>query len=261
MTDVIMYLLLGACSGLLAGLFGIGGGLIIVPVLVYSFRAQGVPADVLTHLAVGTSLAVILFTSVNSVLAHHKRGAVIWPIVRWLSLGIIVGSALGGVTASQIPGADLQRIIGSFSMMMALQMWFGWKPKGGAKPLKKPLLTAAGTVIGWASAIFGIGGGSLMVPFLSWKNIEMRNAVAISAACGLPIALAGACSFIVVGLGKAGLPSYSLGFVYLPALVGIAATSMLSARLGAKLAHRLDPLLLKRLFALLLLAVGLNFWL
>ncbi|MGP8307703.1 sulfite exporter TauE/SafE family protein [Vibrio sp. YIC-376] len=256
---LLMYLLLGTCSGVLAGLFGIGGGIIIVPVLVFSFTAQGIPPEVLTHLAVGTSLSVILFTSVNSVLAHHKKGAVNWTIVRWLSVGIIVGSAAGGVTASLIPGAYLQQIIGVFAVVMALQMWFGWKPKKTASALKKSVLSVAGVVIGWASAIFGVGGGSLMVPFLSWNNVEMRNAVAISAACGMPIAFSGTCSFIMIGSGLVELPEYSLGYIYLPALAGIAITSMWSARIGAKLAHRLDPELLKKLFSMLLLGVGVNF--
>lgn len=255
----LMYLLLGVCSGVLAGLFGIGGGLIIVPVLVFSFTAQGISSEVLTHLAVGTSLSVILFTSINSVLAHHKKGAVDWAIVRWLSLGIIVGSAMGSVTASKIPGAYLQQIIGVFAITMALQMWFGWKPKGAAMALKKSVLTVAGVVIGWASAIFGVGGGSLMVPFLTCKHVEMRKAVAISSACGLPIAFSGTCSFILIGSGITELPEYSLGYVYLPALMGIALTSMWSARIGAKLAHQLSPELLKKLFSALLLGVGVNF--
>ncbi len=257
--DFVMYLVLGAASGVLAGLFGIGGGLIIVPVLVFSFTAQGVSPEVLTHLAVGTSLSAILFTSINSVLAHHKKGAVLWALVVWLGLGIIVGSALGGVTASKIPGENLQQVIGVFAVLMALQMWFGWKPKGEPKALTKPVLSFAGMIIGWASAIFGIGGGSLMVPYLTWKGIDMKQAVATSAACGLPIALSGALSFIVVGMGHENLPDYSIGFVYLPALVGIALTSMFSARLGAKLAHSLDSALLKKLFAVLLMGVGINF--
>lgn len=257
--DFVVYLLLGVCSGILAGLFGTGGGLIIVPVLVFSFTAQEVSPEVLTHLAVGTSLSVILFTSVNSVLAHNRRGAVDWLIVRCLSLGIIIGSAAGSVTASHIPGTYLQQIIGIFAIIMAFQMWFGWKPKGTVKHLNKSVLSIAGVVIGWASAIFGIGGGALMVPFLSWNNLDMKNAAAISAACGFPIALSATCSFIVVGFGHSELPEYSLGYIYLPALIGIALTSMWSARIGVKLAHGISSKLLKRLFSCLLLIVGTSF--
>jgi hypothetical protein len=259
MMDFLLYLALGACSGLLAGLFGIGGGLIIVPVLIFSFTLQGFSGEVLTHLAVGTSLGAIFFTSINSVLAHHKKGAVEWSRVIWLGAGILFGSSLGGVTASYIPGANLQQIIGVFSLLMSVQMALNWRPKGQGKGLTKPVMSVAGVVIGWVSAIFGIGGGSLMVPFLSWKGVDIKKAVATSAACGLPIALSGTLSFMVIGWDNALLPSKSIGFVYVPALVGIVLMSMFSARFGAQLAHQLNPLMLRRLFALLLFVVGVNF--
>ncbi|WPP44962.1 sulfite exporter TauE/SafE family protein [Pseudomonas sp. AN-1] len=257
--EFVIYLILGAAAGVLAGLFGVGGGMIIVPVLVYSFQAQGFAPEVLTHMAVGTSLATIAFTSINSIRAHHKRGAVRWEIVRWLTLGILGGSVLGGLTASLLQGEWLQKIIGVFAISMAAQMAFNLQPKASGGVPGKAGLGGAGTVIGWASAIIGIGGGSLTVPFLSWRSVPMQQAVATSAACGLPIAVASALSFMWLGHGEAQLPDWSLGFVYLPAVVGIAATSMFFARFGAQLAHKLSPLVLKRLFALLLLAVGLNF--
>lgn len=257
--EFALYLLLGAAAGVLAGLFGVGGGMIIVPVLVLSFTAQGFAPEVLTHLAVGTSLATIVFTSVNSVREHHRRGAVQWHLVRWLTLGILVGAILGGATAALINGPILQKIIGVFAICIAIQLAFNLTPKAtGAQP-KTPELIAAGTGIGWASAIFGIGGGSLTVPFLAWRSVAMQKAVATSAACGFPIALTGAFVFIATGWGNAQLPEWSIGFVYLPALLGIALTSVFFARFGAKLAHRLSPLLLKRLFALLLTVVGLSF--
>ncbi|WP_222910463.1 sulfite exporter TauE/SafE family protein [Pseudomonas sp. DNDY-54] len=257
--EFALYLLLGGFAGVLAGLFGVGGGLIIVPVLVFSFTAQGFDPLILTHLAVGTSLATIVFTSVNSILTHHRKGAVRWPVVRWMTLGILIGAALGSVTAAAIQGPMLQKIIGVFAIAMAVQMGFSLQPKASADVPGKPVLTVAGVVIGWASAIFGIGGGSLTVPFLTWRSVPIQQAVATSAACGLPIALAGALSFAVVGWQDAHLPGWSLGFVYVPALAGIAITSMFFARTGAQLAHRLSPLMLRRLFALLLLGVGINF--
>ncbi|MCW4628947.1 sulfite exporter TauE/SafE family protein [Marinomonas sp. KJ51-3] len=257
--DFLLYLVLGACSGLLAGLFGIGGGLIIVPVLVFSFTLQGISAEVLTHLAVGTSLSAIFFTSINSVIAHHKKGAVAWQMVIWLGAGILFGSALGGVTASYIPGENLQQIIGVFCLLMSLQMAANWRPKDQGSGLTKSVMSMAGVVIGWVSAIFGIGGGSVMVPFLSWKGVDIKKAVATSAACGLPIAFSGAISFVVIGWNHLELPPNSIGFVYLPALVGIALMSMFSARVGAQLAHHLNPIMLRRLFALLLFVVGVNF--
>jgi len=257
--DFILYLAVGSLSGVLAGLFGIGGGLVLVPVLVYTLTAQGISAEVLTHVAVGTSLATIVFTSVNSVLAHQKHGAILWALVRPISAGVLVGAAFGAMTASMIQGPMLQKIIGVFALCMAAQMAFNLSPKTRKPPPATPGLVAAGGIIGWASAIFGIAGGSLTVPFLVWRSTEMKKAVATSAACGVPIALAAAVGYVVSGWSAAGLPNWSTGFVYWPAVVGMAATSMLFARVGAKLAHRLDPLLLKRLFALLLVAVGCNF--
>ncbi|TWI52274.1 hypothetical protein IQ22_03417 [Pseudomonas duriflava] len=257
--EFVLYLVLGACAGVLAGLFGVGGGLIIVPVLVYSFTLQGMAADVLTHLAVGTSLATIVFTSINSILAHHRKKAVLWPIVIWMTVGIVFGSAIGGITASYIQGPVLQKIIGTFAILVALQMVLDIRPTASKGIPGRSGLTVAGVIVGWASAIFGIGGGSLTVPFLTWRSASMQQAVATSAACGLPIAIFGALSFIFVGWHEDSLPEWSLGFVYLPALAGIALTSMIFARFGAVLAHKLSPRLLKRLFALLLFSVGLSF--
>lgn len=258
--EFALYMLLGAAAGVLAGLFGVGGGLIIVPVLVFSFeKLQGFDPAILTHLAVGTSLATIIFTSINSVLEHQRKGAVLWPVFGWMAVGILLGAGLGALTAASIQGPLLQKIIGVFAIIIAVQMALDLKPKAARGMPGKPGLVAAGGVIGWASAIFGIGGGSLTVPFLTWRSVPMQQAVATSSACGLPIAIASALSFLLIGWGQPGLPTWSLGYVYLPAMLGIALTSMFFARFGARLAHRLSPRLLKRLFALLLLSVGLSF--
>lgn len=257
--EFLIYLVLGGFAGTLAGLFGVGGGMIIVPVLVYSFAAQGFPVEVLTHMAVGTSLATIAFTSINAIRAHHLKGAVRWPLFAWMTVGILGGTLLGAWTASLLDGPLLQRIIGVFAIAVAIQMGFDLKPRAGMDVPGRPGLAAAGGVIGWASAIFGIGGGSLTVPFLVWRSVPMQQAVATSSACGLPIAIAGALSFMATGWSNQALPEWSLGYIYLPGLVGIAATSMLFAGFGARLAHRLSQKLLKRLFALLLTGVGINF--
>ena len=256
---LLLYLLLGGCAGVLAGLFGVGGGIIIVPVLVFSFGAQGFAPEVLTHLAVGSSLATIIFTSINAVLEHQRKGAVRWELVRWMTLGILLGAGFGALTAAAIKGPQLQKIIGIFALVIAVQMALEFKPKASAGVPGKPGLTLAGIVIGWASAIFGIGGGSLSVPFLTWRSVPMQQAVATSSACGLPIAAASALSFLLIGWHNPQLPEWTLGFIYLPAVAGIAVTSMFFARFGARLAHKLSPRLLKRLFALLLFCVGLNF--
>jgi len=259
LVEFLLYLLLGACAGVLAGLFGVGGGMIIVPVLVFSFTLQGFDPQVLTHLAVGTSLASIIFTSMNAVREHHRKGAVRWQIFTWMTVGILIGAGFGAITAEAISGPHLQKIIGVFAMLVALQLALDFKPKASRTVPGKVGLGLAGTVVGWASAIFGIGGGSLTVPFLTWRSVPMQQAVATSSACGLPIALVSALSFMILGWQDPLLPPHSLGFVYLPALLGIALTSMIFARFGARLAHRLSPRLLKRLFAALLFSVGLSF--
>lgn len=253
--EIILYIIVGAVSGTLAGLFGVGGGLIIVPALVYSLTAQGVPPTVLTHIAVGTSLAVIVFTSINSIIAHQRHAAILWPLVRFITAGVLIGTVLGAITAAYIQGPVLQKIIGVFAIIMALE----FKPKASFPPPQAPELISAGGVIGWASAIFGIAGGSLTVPFLLWRSVPIQKAVATSAACGFPIALVGAFSYAATGWSAEGLPAWSSGFVYWPALVGIAATSMFFARVGAKLAHRLNPKRLKQMFSLMLLLIGANF--
>ncbi|WP_025731819.1 sulfite exporter TauE/SafE family protein [Carnimonas nigrificans] len=263
--EFVLYMVVGACSGVLAGLFGVGGGIIIVPALVFAFKAQGIDPTVLTQLAVGTSLAVILFTSVNSVLGHQKKGAVRWDLFKWMAMGILVGAVLGSLTATWIPGDKLQLIIGIFAVCMSIQMALNLRPKGDPSQDQehvtiKPLwLQIAGLIIGWASAIFGVGGGSLTVPALSWKGIPMRQAVATSAAGGMPIALFSSLSFMFFGWGNPSLPNWSLGYVYLPALVGMAIMSMLFARVGVALAHRLSQKMLRGLFAALLFCVGMSF--
>ncbi|WP_242674410.1 sulfite exporter TauE/SafE family protein [Marinobacter halodurans] len=254
-----IYLVLGAFAGALAGLFGIGGGLVIVPVLIFSFGLQGLDPAIAAHLAVGTSLATIVFTSISSVRSHHRRSAVDWPVFRSMAVGIVIGAMVGAWTASLLSGAALELIIGVFVILVGLKMLFDVKPKPGRAVPGKPGLVAAGSGIGWVSAIFGIGGGTLTVPFLSWCNVRMQRAVGTSSACGLPIAVAGALTNIATGWRVPTLPEYSLGFIYLPALIGIVATSVLFARVGAALAHRLDAMLLKRIFAMVLLVVGVRF--
>ncbi|WHI50542.1 sulfite exporter TauE/SafE family protein [Microbulbifer sp. MLAF003] len=267
METILIYLLVGAVAGTIAGLFGVGGGLIIVPALILVFTAMGVSPEILTHMAVGTSLATIVITSISSVRAHHKREAVDWQLFRKMTPGILLGSWLGGMTAELLPGAWLQLLIGVFAIVIAVRMWLsglrhGQVEEGVGNPPVAPLLAAAGGVIGWASAIFGIGGGSLTVPFLSRCRVQIQRAVATSAACGLPIALAGALSFTVQGWDNSQLPSWSSGYIYWPAFLGIVATSTLFARFGANLAHRLPAKWLKHGFAVLLCMIGGRFiWL
>ncbi|PIE20895.1 MAG: hypothetical protein CSA61_00175 [Neptuniibacter caesariensis] len=256
---ILVYLALGAVAGVVAGLFGIGGGLLIVPVLVFSFELQGMSPEVLTHAAVATSLATIVATSISSTLAHNKKGAVRWDIFKPVAIGLVLGSFLGVNTATLMPGEWLQILLGCFVILVASQMAFNLKPEAGETTVNNRDLVLSGGVIGWLSSIFGIGGGTLSVPYFTWRRVQMQQAVATSAACGLPIALMGAVTNVWAGWQHPLMPEWSAGFVYLPAFLGIVITSSIFAKYGAKLAHSLSPLLLKRIFAVFLLGVGLRF--
>lgn len=260
---ILLYLLTGAFAGLLGGLLGVGGGLIVVPALVFSFQAQHFAPEVLTHMAVGTSLATIIFTSISSVKAHHEHRAVRWELVRLIAPGIVIGTLLGATIAHLLQGRTLQLVIGSFAILMGLQMLSGWQPRGkDATPPPLPGnagLATGGGLIGMASAIFGIGGGSLTVPWLGLHGVRMQEAVATSSACGLAIALSGSIGFVLTGRHASPLPEHALGYIYLPAFIGISISSVLFARLGAKLAHRLPAATLKKIFAVLLIIVGSQF--
>ncbi|SIS86175.1 sulfite exporter TauE/SafE family protein [Neptunomonas antarctica] len=256
---LLLYLVLGAAAGIVAGLFGIGGGLLIVPVLIFSFGLQGMSPEVLTHAAVATSLATIVVTSISSIRAHHKRRAVRWELFKPLAVGILVGAFIGVFTAGLMKGTHLQIAIGVFAMVVSIQMAFGLKPKAGQEAPSDKGLVGAGGIIGWASALFGIGGGTLTVPYLSWRQVSMQEAVATSAACGLPIACMGALTNIYTGWGEEGLADWSLGYIYLPAFIGIVASSSLCAKIGVKWAHSLPPDVLKKIFAGFLALVAARF--
>ncbi|HEY0721806.1 MAG TPA: sulfite exporter TauE/SafE family protein [Gammaproteobacteria bacterium] len=252
------YLLLGVAAGVLAGMLGVGGGLVIVPVLLWLFALQGFDGGVVMHLAVGTSLATIVFTSLSSIRAHHRRGAVLWPVVAQLTPGVILGAWLGAAVANLLPTSSLRTLFAGFELLVAGQMAFEYAASPHRQLPGRFAIGGVGLCIGTVSAVVGIGGGTLTVPFLTWCNVAMRNAVATSAACGLPIALAGAIGFVVSGWHHPALPAASSGYLYWPALFGIALTSMLFAPLGARLAHTLPVRTLKRFFALFLALLGIR---
>lgn len=254
----LLYLLLGMFAGLAAGLLGIGGGLIIVPVLVFIFQQQQFSSEVIVHLAVGTSLTTIVLTSISSVRSHHQHGAVQWPVFVRMAPAIVLGALLGSVIADEMPTRVLKWVFAIFELTVATQMILAYRPNPHRVLPNWPGLSLAGTLIGAVSAVVGIGGGTMTVPFLVWCNVAMRKAVATAAACGLPIALAGAAGFILNGWNEPALPPWSSGYVYWPAFAGIVATSVLFAPLGARLAHRLPAAQLKRIFALLLYALGIR---
>ena len=257
----LLYILLGAVAGVLAGLLGIGGGLVIVPMLTFAFTAQGLDPNHILHLALGTSLASIIFTSISSLRAHHKRGAVIWPTVIKISPGIIAGTYFGSWVASHLSTGFLKIFFSLFLFYVATQMLLGIKPKSARELPGSLMMTGAGGIIGLFSSLVGIGGGTLSVPFLTFHNTPMHKAIGTSSAIGLPIALAGASGYIVHGLGLDGLPEAAIGYVHLHALFGLVCASVLTAPVGAKLAHSLPVDKLKKIFAVLLYAVGLRMFL
>jgi len=235
---------------------GVGGGLIIVPALVFILTSQGLADTVIVHLAIGTSLATIALTSLSSVTAHHRHGAVQWAVFRRLTPGIVIGALLGAAIAAALPSSALRTVFGVFALAVALQLALDRKPKPHRGLPGTIGMTLVGVVIGAVSGIVGIGGGTLTVPFLVWCNVLMRQAVATSAACGFPIAVAGALGFMLMGWNQAALPPAATGYVYWPAFAGIALTSILFAPLGAKLTHSLPVPVLRRFFALFLAVLG-----
>lgn len=250
------YLAIGAAVGFLAGLLGIGGGAVMVPMLVFVFTAQGLPGEHVLHIALGTSMATIMFTSVSSMRAHHAHGAVDWSIARALSPGILTGSFFTALLAGFIPTRPLAVIFTGLVFYAATQILFDLRPKQ-ARELPGPAgLFSAGAVIGGVSSLMAAGGAFLCIPFLAWCSVPLRRAIGTATAVGLPIAVAGAAGYIVQGLFAQGLPRWSLGYVYLPALVLVAFASMLAAPWGAKVAHRLPVKRLRVAIALLLYAVA-----
>ena len=242
---------LGAMTGFAAGLLGIGGGMLLTPFLTLILSAQDFPPEHVVHVAIATSLATILFTSLSSVRAHHKHGAVLWKVAAAVAPGILIGSLIGAQIAGRLPTFWIASIFAGFVSFSALQMLRDRKPKPSRQLPGPAGMFGAGTLIGSISSFVGAGGGFISVPFMVWCNVKIHNAVATSAALGFPIAVAGTVGYIIAGWNTPGLPAFpqTLGFIYLPALVAVAATSVLTAPLGAKLAHSMDTKPLKRIFA------------
>ena len=253
----LAYIGLGLFTGFFAGMLGIGGGLVMVPTLTMMFAAQaGFPPGEVLHLALGTSMATILFTSLSSLRAHHKHGAVLWPVVYQITPGILFGTLVGTLFASNVPAKPLALFFTVFVCFVAVQMIMNLKPKPSRELPGAGGVFAVGSGIGALSALVAIGGGSLTVPFLTWCNVRVQNAIGTSAAVGFPIAVGGSLGYIFNGWGHAELPASSLGYVYLPAFAWLVPSSMLSAPLGARLAHRLPVATLKRIFAGVLIALA-----
>lgn len=258
MSDWLLYPLLGAVAGVLAGLLGVGGGLVLVAALAWLLPLRGVPHEYAMQAALATSLASIVLTAMSSAIAHARRGSVLWPTVWTLLPGLLVGGWLGSLLAAHLSGEVLRWSVAIYCFLAGAQLLFGQpRSHAGVAPEAPRDLTigAAGLGIGAISALVGIGGGSMTVPLLIWRGVPPVRAVGTSSACGVAIGLSSALGYALHG-PAGGLPQGSLGFVYLPAAAGIALASVLAAPLGARLAHRIAGRTLQRVFALFLFAVG-----
>jgi uncharacterized membrane protein YfcA len=255
----LLYPALGVLAGLLAGLLGVGGGLVLVGALALLLPAQGVPAHIAMQAALATSLASVIATAAASTLAHARRSAVLWRHVAWLLPGLLLGAWVGGRFAAGVAGEDLRWFVVGYcllaGLLLALDLPRRRDTAATAPAPPGPWLSAAGTAIGAVSAGVGIGGGSMTVPLLVWRGIPPVRAVASSSACGVAIGLSAAASYASAP-GAAGMPAGSVGYVFLPAAIGIVLTSLPMAPLGARLAHRVDGTTLKRIFAAFLVAVA-----
>ena len=254
---IIYYLVLGLFVGYFSGLLGIGGGLIMVPVLAFMFEAQHIPEHNIFHLALGTSMATILFTSISSTYQHHAHRAVNWDAFKYISPGILLGTALGALIVGYVASLYLTIFFILFVYFSATQMLVGFKPDATRNYPTRMEVTIAGMVIGSISSIVSIGGGVLSVPYLVWHKQPLRNAIATSAALGFPIAFGGTLGYIANGYIRGiGLPSYSLGYVYLPVLFWLVIGTMATAPLGAKATHTMPVDMLRKIFALVLFALA-----
>lgn len=259
--ELSIYLLTGAFVGFAAGLLGIGGGLIIVPVLATALT-YFIDSTHVVHIAIATSLATIFVTSISSAYAHHKHGAVRWDIFKMLAFGVLAGAFIGGWLSQFVASQTLSIMFGVLELLIALNMLLAMKPNPSRELPGFVGNTAAGTVIGNLSSIVGIGGGTLTTPYLVWNNISMHQAIATSTAVSLPVALAGTVGYILAGMQTTDLPAYTTGYIYWPAFFGIILASIFTAPIGAKFSHKLPVKILKRGFGvfLLLLAVKMLFF-
>jgi uncharacterized protein len=250
------YLIIGVLAGFLAGLLGIGGGALIVPLLVFVFTAQGFPPEHLLHVALGTAMASIVFTSLSSMRAHNAHGAVDWRIARALAPGLLAGSFGAALLAGLIPTRPLAMLFTALVVFVGTQLLLDLKPSNTRELPATAGLFLAGTIIGGVSSLAAAGGAFLAIPFLAWCNVPLRRAIGTASATGFPIALAGSAGYVAQGWRAAGLPEASLGYVHLPALGAVAMMSMLAAPFGARLAHRMPVKRLRMVFALMFYALA-----
>lgn len=251
-------IMIGAFAGFLAGLLGIGGGMVVVPIVLWLLERQQIGGAYSQHLAIGTSFAVMVFTTFSGMMAQHRRGAVRWDVVRQMSPAMVAGGLMGSAVARWLPMQFLQLFFTVFVLAVALQMLMRFKPKPGRHLPGWSGLSAAGGLFGMLSSWIGIGGGSLSVPFLIYCNVPVHQATGTSGGLAWPMAVSGAVGYLVSGWGVAGLPPHAFGFWYLPAVAILAACTVLLAPVGVRVAHRLSPEKLKMAVGLLMLVIALQ---
>lgn len=257
---ILLCLLVGAVAGFFAGLFGIGGGLLIVPVLVYLLPIVGVPEPLLMSTALGTSFATIVITGFSSAQRHHKLGNVVWSAVKVLAPSIMVSVFICGFFIGKLDRDISSKLFACLVVYLAVKMVLSIKPKTNktVKPLTTQSSIIGGILIGMASSAAGIGGGGFIVPFLNSRGIDMKKAIGSSAFCGMLLGTSGMFSFMLSGLGNAAMPEYSLGYIYFPAVLCITATSFFTSKLGATATSKLPVPTLKKGFALLLITIAVD---
>lgn len=247
----VEFALTGLFAGFMAGYLGIGGGVVLVPVMSWIFSRDPSTADIAVQMAVATSLATMLFSSLSSVIAHQRKGAILWPIVMRLLPGLLLGALVGALIADSVSSDMLGRVFGIFLLTIGIQMLRGGRKQADSHLPGALAIAAVGAGIGSISSLFGVGGGSMTVPWLTWHGQQICNAVATAAACGYPIAMAGTLAFVVLGGDSPGVST--LGYINLQALAGIAVFSVIGAPLGVAAIHKSKPQVAKRVFAIFLL--------
>ncbi len=252
----LSYLVLGAIAGFLGGMFGIGGGTVLVPVFLWLFEAQHFPQEHAMHLALGTGMATILFTSLASLRKHHQHAAVDWRVFKQITPGILLGTAFGALSAALVSPYFLIIFFALFVYFAAAQILLNIKPHAERELPNQMGVSLFGIFTGWLSSLVSIGGGTVVIPFLIWCNVPLRRAIGTASAIGFPIAVGGTLGYILIGLHIEALPDPHLGFVYLPALLWAALASVITAPLGARAAHHINVGLLRKFFALLLLGLA-----
>ncbi|GAA4359594.1 sulfite exporter TauE/SafE family protein [Kangiella marina] len=255
---LLAFVALGLFNGVLAGLLGIGGGMVIVPSMIWLAPQLGVPAEHVMHVALGTSMATICFIALSSARSHYRRGSVSVPLLKVLIPGIAIGGLLGAILAKYMNTAWLAWTFSIFAILVGIKLLSGVNPEAKGEKTQGKQRLPAGVVMGAVSSLVGIGGGSVVVPYLLYHKEKLVVAIGTAAACGLPLAIMAAAGYIITGWGTDSLPVNHIGYVYWPAMIAIAIGSMLTAPFGAYLAHRLPTKVIKRIFAVLLIVVAIK---